>query len=405
MNGIHPCSLAKLASYAVCALVAACGSTQPPDPSARDATTDEAIAEAGADGATARERLEGIVLAQAQPLVNPNRAPDDMEHTVGMVVAALDPDAEGVFGIGSTEEGRDRPPTRLTIYQIGSVTKALTGLLLAALAERGEVRRDATLGSIVYELSAASVGSVTLQQLASHRGGLPLMPSNLPEMDPLAPAAGYTDASLLDYLLGAMPQSVGTYRYSNAGVGALGLALRRTRSDVRYDRLLEQVLLSPAGIVGIWGTVDITPLDAAGPRPAQGYARRDGRWVPGRLARMGALAPAGEATANGEGMLALLRTLTGRAAPSLQPAIQQALQPLGTTDDGAEIGLGLEIRTAPDGGRRYEKGGTTLAGFSAYLAFRRDPPVGVAVLTNASRFQQVQAVARAILTELEDGQR
>ncbi len=359
-----------------------------------------AAADPGAPGHPLRALVEGAVA----PFVDPGRPEDDLTHTVGMVVAVVAEDGEGVFGFGATEAGGTTPPGPHTLYQLGSVTKALTGLVLAQMVELGEVTPDARLDALLPELAGSGAGAITLQQLVTHYGGLPGMPDNLPGTDPLAPAAGYTEQALLDFLRRLSGVAPGeAYVYSNVGMGVLGLALRRQAGAPTYPALLAGRLLGPAGAAEVWGTVDAAPVDAPETPLAPGYAREDARWVPGALSTMGALAPAGEAMATGSGMLGLLRALTGHAAPELQAAVDRAVTPIAPAKGGASIGYGINVYGTSADGFRFEKGGTTKGGYSAYLAFRRSPRVGVAVLTNAAHFSEVQHVARTVLAALAAG--
>ena len=67
-----------------------------------------------------------------------------------------------------------------TVYEIGSVTKAMTALLLADAVERGEVTEDTELGTLL-DLGDAPAASVTLAELAGHRSGLPRLPTGFSE--------------------------------------------------------------------------------------------------------------------------------------------------------------------------------------------------------------------------------
>lgn len=76
---------------------------------------------------------------------------------------------------------RDHPSARsafvrsdaATRFEIGSVTKALTGLLLADAVDRGEVSLDTQVGEVIEELRSAPAAEVTLRELCTHTSGLP----------------------------------------------------------------------------------------------------------------------------------------------------------------------------------------------------------------------------------------
>jgi serine-type D-Ala-D-Ala carboxypeptidase/endopeptidase len=119
------------------------------------------------------------------------------------------------------------PDTR---FEIGSVTKIFTGLILADMAVRKEVDLDTPLGSLI-EIPVAS--AVTLRSLATHTSGLPrdytgrrLAPRLAFHPNP------YRDIGL-DRVAAALarkpPAAPGTYRYSNLGYQLLAAALAAGR--------------------------------------------------------------------------------------------------------------------------------------------------------------------------------
>src|SRR5256885_6842838 len=69
----------------------------------------------------------------------------DSDAIVGCVVGIVDGDKREVRGYGSIHHGKANNPNGDTIYEIGSVTKAFTGTLLADMAARGEVKFDTPL--------------------------------------------------------------------------------------------------------------------------------------------------------------------------------------------------------------------------------------------------------------------
>src|SRR5579862_4159035 len=81
------------------------------------------------------------------------------------VVAGTDVRSGGFGGVGAD-----------SVFQIGSVTKAFTGLLLADSAARGEVNLS---DPGTDYLPAASPGQVTLVELATHTSGLPRLPPGM----------------------------------------------------------------------------------------------------------------------------------------------------------------------------------------------------------------------------------
>ena len=74
------------------------------------------------------EQIRGILDAQASAV-----------RTSGIVAAVSDPTGSRVFSKGYSGSAENRPLDGESVFEIGSITKVLTALLLADMAERGEV--------------------------------------------------------------------------------------------------------------------------------------------------------------------------------------------------------------------------------------------------------------------------
>ena len=70
----------------------------------------------------------------------------DVDHnSIGMVVGIVDPSGEQVVSYGYTDHPGGVEVNGETIYEIGSVTKVFTSLLLQDMIERGEMKLDDSL--------------------------------------------------------------------------------------------------------------------------------------------------------------------------------------------------------------------------------------------------------------------
>ena len=199
----------------------------------------------------------------------------DQTKTPGVVVAALHGARSGVFGFGATRVSGGRTPDGDTLFQIGSVSKALTGLVLAReLIGSKQVKATDLVETHLPALKGSNgTKGVTLELLASHHSGLVSMPTNLPKKDPLSPAEGYALPALKAYLTGLKTpvQPDKAYRYSNLGIGLLSLALEKKLGASGYHGLLQATLVKDLGLTDIWGQVASIPAAAQG-RAATGYA-------------------------------------------------------------------------------------------------------------------------------------
>ena len=176
---------------------------------------------------------------------------DAERRGLGIVVGSVDKDGSRIVsygdrGGGAGEVGAD------TVFEIGSVTKVLTALLLAEMANLGEVSLDDAVAkylppSVTMPLRAGR--QITLRDLASQRSGLPRLPGNLAPNDAANPYADYTIAQLYEFLSGyQLTRDIGSkYEYSNLGFGLLGHALA-LKAGMDYEALVVDRICSPLGM-------------------------------------------------------------------------------------------------------------------------------------------------------------
>ena len=141
-------------------------------------------------------------------------------------------------------------------FELGSITKTFGGLLLADAAARGEVRLDDRLETHLPELAGTEAGSVTLEELASHRAGIPPMadPTGIRTMaEDLAGAEltqfrAPTPESLVAAAASISLSGRGQWAYSNFGASLLGFALTRAAGAPDWPTYVQQRLLTPLGM-------------------------------------------------------------------------------------------------------------------------------------------------------------
>lgn len=165
-------------------------------------------------------------------------------------VAAMRRDGEVEFlSAGALAPETSSEPTGTTRYQIGSITKPFTNLLLAEMVAQGSVAYETTLGELLdgeVEFANEAVGEITLVELATHTSGLPRLPANLNATSTVDPYAEYDEAALLEALASVRErQPLGKgYAYSNLGLGLLGHLLGRAHGE-GYAAALTELVLTP----------------------------------------------------------------------------------------------------------------------------------------------------------------
>jgi serine-type D-Ala-D-Ala carboxypeptidase/endopeptidase len=281
---------------------------------------------------------------------------------------------------GFTDRTMTAAVTDRTRFEIGSVTKTFTSLLLAEMAVRGELRLDAPLSAHVppHALPHGAHGPhITLEQLATHTSGLPSLPralirSALPSWF-ANPYARFTPERMWPALAGTrVRRPPGTrMRYSNFGAGLLGRLLSEAAAT-DYGTLLRERILDPLGLAD-------TTHD---PHQPQATGHSHGRPRPPWL--IPALPGAGALRASARDLLRYLRALTDpeeAGPPQLHAALREVLLPRERAPGGPELCLAWTRRALPTHVVYFHSGATR--GFTTFTGFSLSPGVRVVALTNS----------------------
>ncbi|MFM2087137.1 MAG: hypothetical protein RLZZ237_2006, partial [Pseudomonadota bacterium] len=188
-----------------------------------------------------------------------------------IVIAVTDGKNSAVYGFGRARPDSNTVPDADTVYEIGSVTKTMTGLLLADAVVAGKARLDQPVADLLpgYTIPAFEGQKISLLDLATHFSGLPRLPANLAPADMSNPYAEYGDAQLRAFLSShALAHRPGTvFDYSNLAYGLLGTALA-AQAGTNYEDLLQSQIARPLGLRSTSTTA--TPAMLA--RHAQGHS-------------------------------------------------------------------------------------------------------------------------------------
>jgi len=150
---------------------------------------------------------------------------------IGIVVGVIEPDGRRIVAYGSAGADAARPLDGDTLFEIGSITKVFTALLLADMASNGELDLDDPVENLLprgVDVPERGGRSITLRELAMHHSGLPRLPTNMHPAEPDNPFADYTIEQLYAFLSEyELPRDIGArYEYSNVGFGLLPATLR-----------------------------------------------------------------------------------------------------------------------------------------------------------------------------------
>jgi serine-type D-Ala-D-Ala carboxypeptidase/endopeptidase len=305
---------------------------------------------------------------------------DKEKQGVGIVVGVIDAKGRRVVAYGSLEKGDKRPLDGDTLFEIGSITKVFTALVLADMAQHGEVRLDDPIAKYVpatAKIPQRDGQQITLVDLATHTSGLPRMPTNFNPKDPANPYTDYTEDQLYTFLSSyELTRDVGVkFVYSNLGFGLLGQGLAR-RNGTDYETLVETRICEPLGMK----STRITLTPEMEQRFAAGHSSdlvTVSRWDIPSLAGAGAL------RSSTNDMLKFLAAAMGYSHSSLAPAFKAMLSVKRPTGQAfIDTAMGWAVDTRGGGEIIWKNGGT--GGYRTFIGYSPRTGVGVVALSNAS---------------------
>lgn len=336
--------------------------------------------------------------AQVAQVVNPTiTALMKAQAIPGMAVAVVYQGKPYFFTWGQADVAGNRPVTRQTLFELGSVSKTFTGVLGGDAVARGEIALSDPASLYWSALSGKQWEGITLLHLATYTaGGLPLQ---VPD--------SVTDAAALEkYYQSWQPEwAPGTKRlYANASIGLFG-ALAVKPSKMNFEQALTRRVLKPLNLNHTWVTVP------ASEQANYAWGYRDGKAVhvsPGML------------DAEAYGVKTSIVDMAGWLQANLQPEnIQNATLKKGMSIARSRYwqvgemyqGLGWEMLNWPVTSRTLEQGadnkyalaardvtaitpaqppvkaswvhktGAT-GGFGSYIAFIPEKHLGIVMLAN-----------------------
>lgn len=196
------------------------------------------------------------------------------KRTVGIAVCVVTPNRKRFVAWGRERLGDAPPVTYDTVFEIGSITKVFTALLLASMVRNEEVGLDDPVARHLpsdFHLPVLNGRQITLADLATHTSGLPRFPPfSAPSLSSsfFEAIAQFSLADFKAWLADFHPSrpAGAEWEYSNAGYALLGMALAH-RGGRPFETLLQARVIDRIGL----RETTFHPTAAMRPRVAEGH--------------------------------------------------------------------------------------------------------------------------------------
>jgi CubicO group peptidase (beta-lactamase class C family) len=287
----------------------------------------------------------------------------------GAVVGLISEEGESIFSLGK------ELPTE-SLFEIGSVTKVFTGLLLGRLVGEKRVSLEDSIADQLpsWVVARRPVRPIRILDLATHTSGLPILPDDVGRMKRSIddPYAGYGLADLYRYLARTPLERPASpvFVYSNLGYSVLADVLK-TATGMTFAELLTAEVLAPLGLIHTFAQLP------AGKSALEGETQV-GRPAPSWPSPV--FMSCGGIRSTVADCLRLLRASMD-PAPAWVDTMRLVLEPrISTGENGARKEMALAWFLDSETGWYWHNGAT--GGHSAFLAFHPQKRLGVVVLTN-----------------------
>jgi len=281
------------------------------------------------------------------------------------------------YGYGETAKGSNQIPDENTIYEIGSISKTFTAVLLADAAISGKVSLDDPINKYLPDtipnLEYDGI-PIKLLTLSNHSSGIPGIPVNLNITDAKNPYKDYDNRRLFSFYVHFKPgrKPGEKYEYSNLAVGTLGVILERVYKENYESLLIERICLP----LGMYDTRQFIRNNDSS-RFAKGYDA-NGYYNPPWDFK--AMAGAGAIRSTTSDLLKYANANLGDAPVLLGKAMLLTHQV--TFSNGPKVGLAWHLIKPGHDEIIFHNGGT--GGYRSYLSINKERNFAIVILTNTA---------------------
>lgn len=297
----------------------------------------------------------------------------------GIIVGVISSDGSTYYSYGVKSFENNEAVDENTVFQIASISKTFTGILMADLVVKGELNVNDPLQSLLpkgVNAPTKNGQSIELLHLANHTSSLPNMPSNFDMTNLENPFATYSEKQLYDFLnTYELNRDIGSeYTYSNYGMGLLGHLLA-SRSKLDYEGLLTEVLTKPLNLKNT--STAFTPQMRKNLAIGHNIGLEVANWD-----YLSTFAGAAGIRSSAKDMLQYLAYNMGIEGSDLFPAMQLSHMNTRKEGDKPMVGYGWQIMERSGMEIIWHDG--ELGGYCSFAGFNKSEDIGVVVLTNSN---------------------
>jgi len=296
------------------------------------------------------------------------------------------------YNYGEIKRDSKIPPDSSSIYEIGSITKTFTGLVLAKAITENKLKLEDDIRKYLpgkFQNLTYYGKVIRIKHLANHSSGLPRIPENMTtqrNFDELNPYKNYTKEMLLSYLgtLKLNDEPGKEFEYSSLGMALLGIILEEIY-ETSFENLVKEKILRPYNLK----QTGLTLTEEQNKKFTFGY-NQNGDSTPHW--ELGVFAPAGALKSSANDMLTYLELNRKEAEKAL------VLTHLPTYKESETVGLAWFIKKTKQGNYMTWHNGATY-GSCSFCAFIKEKECSVVILCNSE--MSVDFLGIAILNYLQ----
>lgn len=331
-----------------------------------------------------QDKLDQFVEQLARPYVQKG-------NTAGLVLAIIENGKVRRYSYGTVNKKvKQLPSPAHTIFEIGSLTKTFTALLLAKDVDEKQVNLDDPINNYLPDsipVLAFSGQQITVKHLANHTAGFPRLPENIfsGKVDPQNPYQHYQVDSLYAYLKRYRPSVVpgSRFAYSNLGAGVLGTVLER-RTGKKLEELFRAEIFTPLQM----NQSAITLNNSQQQHLAQGYNEQGEATS---LWDLASLQGSGAIRSTLDDMVKYAKAQLEADCPLKGPILLTHQKTFDGKDE--DMALGWRISKGAKQSYFHHSGGT--GGFRSFIGFSPTRNFAVVILSNAAA--DVTDIGKSIL--------